>query len=307
MTAEPEIVPRWEWRTFGAEFGHAEQVLADHTADEVKDSDEVYLVSVHANTSVKLRDELVDVKHLVQVDDDGLELWKPVLKAAFPLTADQTALVLATLGVVAPALGRPTYTLEQFRDELVATNADLRILPLHKRRTRYVVDGCMVERTEIATTSRSVGTIAIESPDRALVRATIERLGLAGRPNTNVARGLKTLVGFGVLRNAVIDVGTNSVKFFLGERRADGTTETVADRAEVTRLGEGLDASGVLSLEAIARTIAVVGGLYDEARAEGADTITIVGTAGLRSAANHQRVRRRTACPLRALDRDHRR
>ena len=146
----------------------------------------------------------------------------------------------------------------------------------------------MVERTEIATASRSVGTIAIESPDRALVRATIERLGLAGRPNTNVARGLKTLVGFGVLRNAVIDVGTNSVKFFLGERRPDGTTETVADRAEVTRLGEGLDASGVLSPEAIARTIAVVGGLYDEARAEGADTITIVGTAGLRSATNHR-------------------
>ena len=101
-----------------------------------------------------------------------------------------------------------------------------------------------------------------------------------------MARGLKTLVGFGVLRNAVIDVGTNSVKFFVGERRPDGTTATVADRAEVTRLGEGLDASGVLSTEAIERTIAVVGARYDEARAEGADTIVIVGTAGLRSAAN---------------------
>ena len=89
-----------------------------------------------------------------------------------------------------------------------------------------------------------------------------------------------------MLRNAVIDVGTNSVKFFVGERRPDGTTATVADRAEVTRLGEGLDASGVLSTEAIERTIAVVGARYDEACAEGADTIVIVGTVGLRSAAN---------------------
>jgi exopolyphosphatase / guanosine-5'-triphosphate,3'-diphosphate pyrophosphatase len=284
--AEPEIVPRWEWRTFGAVFGLAERVLADYKPDEVRESDEVYLVSVHTNASVKLRDELADVKHLERIDGDGLELWQPVLKAAFPLSAEQTTMVLETLGVEAPSLARTTYTLEQFRSEMVATNPDLRVVPVHKRRTRYVVDGCMVERTEIATGSRSIGTIAIESPDPALVRTTIERLGLAGRPNVNVARGLKTLVGFGVLRNAVIDVGTNSVKFFVGERRPDGTTETVADRAEVTRLGEGLDASGVLSTKAIERTIAVVGARYDEARAEGADTIVIVGTAGLRSAAN---------------------
>ena len=47
----------------------------------------MYLVSVHTNASVKLRDELADVKHLERVDDDGLELWKPVLKTAFPLSA----------------------------------------------------------------------------------------------------------------------------------------------------------------------------------------------------------------------------
>ena len=47
MTAEPEIVPRWEWRTFGAEFGLADRVLGEYTPDEVPESDEVYLVSVH--------------------------------------------------------------------------------------------------------------------------------------------------------------------------------------------------------------------------------------------------------------------
>ncbi len=52
-------------------------------------------------------------------------------------------------------------------------------------------------------------------------------------------------------RYAVIDVGTNSVKFHIGERAADGSWRTVVDRAEVTRLGEGLDDSGRLEPEPI--------------------------------------------------------
>ena len=101
-----------------------------------------------------------------------------------------------------------------------------------------------------------------------------------------MARGLKRLVGFGGRPNAVIDVGTNSVKFYLAEQRADGTTRTIADRADVTRLGEGLDESGALSAEAIRRTVDAVCALHDEALSEGADTIALVGTAGLRSASN---------------------
>jgi exopolyphosphatase/guanosine-5'-triphosphate,3'-diphosphate pyrophosphatase len=157
---------------------------------------------------------------------------------------------------------------------------------VHKRRAHYRVDGCMVELTAIEAVGRSVRTIAIEDPDPALLRATIVRLGLAGRANVNMARGLKALVGFGSRRNAVIDVGTNSVKFHLGEQRADGTVHALADRAEVTRLGEGLDGSGRLSGEAIERTIAAIAAMHDHAEREHAATIAIVGTAGLRSAAN---------------------
>ena len=62
-----------------------------------------------------------------------------------------------------------------------------------------------------------------------------------------VARGLKAMVGFGAQVFAVIDVGTNSVKFHLAERRADGAVRTVVDRADVTRLGEGLDETGALT------------------------------------------------------------
>ena len=111
-------------------------------------------------------------------------------------------------------------------------------------------------------------------------------LGLATRANVCMARGLKTLVGFGTVRHAVIDVGTNSVKLHVGERRADGTWNAVIDRAIVTRLGEGLDATGVLGPEPMERTLDAIATLAEEARAADATTIVAVGTAGLRAAAN---------------------
>ena len=57
----------------------------------VQESDELYLLSVHGDASIKIRDGLMDVKHREQVDTDGLELWLPVLKAAFPLAAADVA------------------------------------------------------------------------------------------------------------------------------------------------------------------------------------------------------------------------
>ena len=87
-------------------------------------------------------------------------------------------------------------------------------------------------------------------------------------------------------RFAVIDVGTNSVKFHVGELEADGTWRTVADRAEVTRLGEGLDESGRLGAEPMARTVEAIADMVDEARREGAAEIVAVGTAGMRIASN---------------------
>jgi exopolyphosphatase/guanosine-5'-triphosphate,3'-diphosphate pyrophosphatase len=286
MSPDPPIVPRWEWRTFGEDLGDAEAVFARRTPDRERESDEIYLLSTLGDTSVKLRDELVDVKRLDRVDDAGLELWMPEMKQAFPLSAGRVAAVLDAAGATGVALRRESYTREQFALDIIEPDPHLLALGVHKRRVHYRLDECMVELTDIEAVGRRVRTIAIEDADSALVRATIDRLGLGERPNVNMARGLKTLVGFGSRRNAVVDVGTNSVKFHLGEQHADGTIHAVADRAEMTRLGEGLDRSGVLTEAAIARTVAAIAAMHDQARHEHATTIAIVGTAGLRSAAN---------------------
>jgi exopolyphosphatase/guanosine-5'-triphosphate,3'-diphosphate pyrophosphatase len=84
----------------------------------------------------------------------------------------------------------------------------------------------------------------------------------------------------------VIDVGTNSVKFVIAERAENGSWTTVVDRAEVTRLGEGLDDGGELRPEPIERTVEVVAAMVDEAREAGVAEIAAVGTAGLRIASN---------------------
>jgi exopolyphosphatase/guanosine-5'-triphosphate,3'-diphosphate pyrophosphatase len=82
-------------------------------------------------------------------------------------------------------------------------------------------------------------------------------------------------------------VGTNSVKFHIGEKHADGTWTKVVDRADVTRLGEGLDASGgAFTPQAMERTVVAIAGMAAEAQREGAAAVAAVGTMGLRTARN---------------------
>jgi exopolyphosphatase/guanosine-5'-triphosphate,3'-diphosphate pyrophosphatase len=281
-----QIVPRWEWRTFGQRFGDATEVLGTRGPSSVHDSDELYILSAKGDASVKVRDDLVDVKHLLEVNDDGLELWRPIMKADFPLSWDEVATVLTALNVAVPDRRREAYTADEFDSEVVGPHPDLRAVQVHKRRRRYVVDECMVELTDIRAGGSGTYTLAVESVDPSSVSSTIERLGLDGFSNVSVPRGLKALVGFSAFRYAVIDVGTNSVKFHLGERRADGALATIVDRADITRLGEGQTESGLLADGAIARTVDAIAALVDEARREGAQEIVAAGTAGLRRAPN---------------------
>jgi exopolyphosphatase / guanosine-5'-triphosphate,3'-diphosphate pyrophosphatase len=87
-------------------------------------------------------------------------------------------------------------------------------------------------------------------------------------------------------RYAVIDLGTNSVKFHIGERDAAGRWLRVLDRAEVTRLGEGLRESSEIAPAAWERTLAAIRDMAADARAAGASQIVALGTMGMRNARN---------------------
>jgi exopolyphosphatase/guanosine-5'-triphosphate,3'-diphosphate pyrophosphatase len=252
----------------------------------VQESDELYLLSDESDASVKVRDDLMDVKRLEAVDGNGLEQWRPVLKSLFPLGAADARTVLDALGASEQELAREAYALEQLTDEVVEANPALAAVAVHKRRVHYRLDECMAELSEVTVGNRSARTIAVEAEDPELVAATVRELQLADRPNVCVARGLKTLLGLDPVRFAVIDVGTNSVKLHVGERRANGSWRTVVDRAEVTRLGEGLYDTGSLQPEPLRRTADAIVGMVDEARREGAAEVAAVATAGMRRAEN---------------------
>lgn len=87
-------------------------------------------------------------------------------------------------------------------------------------------------------------------------------------------------------RYASIDVGTNSVLLLVAERGAGGRFEAVQERAEITRLGRGVDKSGKLAAEAIADTVAVVETFAREAHALGAKGLVISATSAARDASN---------------------
>ena len=146
------IVPRWEWRTFGDDFGPAEGKFAALTPERVQESDEVYVLSTKSDASVKVRDGLMDVKHLEHVNEDGLEQWIPVLKRAVPLDSADIATLFAALGVPGPPTGTVTY--DEFLATIEATPA-LRLTRVHKRRARYTVGGCMSELSTKCGTSEA--------------------------------------------------------------------------------------------------------------------------------------------------------
>ena len=87
------------------------------------------------------------------------------------------------------------------------------------------------------------------------------------------------------MRVAAIDVGTNTVLLLVAEARGRDAVP-LAERAEITRLGRGVDASGRLDPRAIAETVRVLAAFAAEARRLGAGTIDCVATSAARDAAN---------------------
>ena len=187
-----EIIPRWEWRSFGSHFGDAETRLKACGAGKLQHSDEIYLLSSVSDANVKIRDGLMDIKRLEETNTHGFEQWRPVLKEAFPLPAAAIEAVFVALGVVSPPESVPIML-----DQLLAkatSDSRLRTLEVHKVRTRYQLEGCMAELTEVAANGKTIRTMAVESEDPAHITAALRALGLDGVENVSYPRGLKRLV-----------------------------------------------------------------------------------------------------------------
>ncbi len=89
-------------------------------------------------------------------------------------------------------------------------------------------------------------------------------------------------------RAAVIDVGTNTALLLVAELSEDDKLVVLQTARRFVRLGQGIDESGRINVEAIQRLLSALG----EFRAiiSGVDVIKVVGTSASRDAANIEEV-----------------
>ena len=189
------IVARWEWRTFGAGFEEPEARIRKFEQSNMKESEEVYVLSRNSDENVKVRDDLLDIKQLQEVNGDGLEQWYPVMKAGFPISVEDLKKLFSYFNVPEPLFGRKEYTFSQFLDEIVRPNQNLRLVHVGKKRHIYVINGAIVEIAETDFDGVTLQTICVEHEDPDLVMKTVRQLALEDLPNINYIQAMKKTVG----------------------------------------------------------------------------------------------------------------
>lgn len=99
---------------------------------------------------------------------------------------------------------------------------------------------------------------------------------------------------------AILDIGSNSVRFAVLDRRDDGAFFVPTGRKDIctTRLGKGLDETGRLSAPAMEATLAACRRFCDRAEAAGAPAYAYA-TSAVRDASNRQELldALKAACP----------
>jgi len=88
------------------------------------------------------------------------------------------------------------------------------------------------------------------------------------------------------MRIGVVDIGTNSTRLLIADVGAEGAVAELDRRTRVTRLGDGVDASGALAEASMARVFATLDAYAAAIAAAGCDATTAVLTSAVRDAAN---------------------
>ncbi|MGL5851706.1 MAG: Ppx/GppA phosphatase family protein, partial [Phycicoccus sp.] len=87
-------------------------------------------------------------------------------------------------------------------------------------------------------------------------------------------------------RVAAVDCGTNSIRLLVADVDPDRGLTDVARRMEVVRLGQGIDRTGRIAPEAMARTLAVAHEYAEQCRGLDVERVRFVATSASRDADN---------------------
>ena len=87
-------------------------------------------------------------------------------------------------------------------------------------------------------------------------------------------------------RVAAIDCGTNSIRLLVAEKGVDGSMVEIDRRLQLVRLGQGVDATGEVHPDALARTFAAIDDHAAVIREFGCEKVRFVATSAARDARN---------------------
>ncbi|HWS98239.1 MAG TPA: hypothetical protein VN620_17375 [Candidatus Methylomirabilis sp.] len=192
----PEIKPRFEFRIWADSLAPLRTELdAMGQAREAK-SAETYLISkVTERCNAKIRAELMDIKVLV-AEDRGLEQWKPILKAGFPLSQlDIASQVFPSLQLVAPTLVKSAYTYDEFLQGVVRREPKIAVVEVTKTRYQYSIGVCAAEYSLITINGVPRDTVAVESTDADAVLELVSKLDIH-EPNVSYIREIRRILGW---------------------------------------------------------------------------------------------------------------
>ncbi len=190
-----KIIPRWEWRTFGQDLSDGIKTIQAYPEEKVRTSSEIYILSQNSNDNTKIRDELMDIKTLLRVHQQGLEQWTPILKASFPIHINDLAIVYKAFNLPLPFLKKDEYTYEEYLNELIIPNKSLIMVNVVKERHGFTIDDAIVEFANVKFNNVPIQTIAVEHADPDLVLKTVNKLGLDHYENINYIKAMKRQVG----------------------------------------------------------------------------------------------------------------
>jgi hypothetical protein len=192
-----EIEPRYEFRAFAQNFGIVEErIRALSPVENLRESLDTYIISADTDeNNTKIRYGQMDIKVFVE-EKQGLEQWKPRMKAEFPLEAELIREeVFPAWGVRLPEFERGTYTKAQFLDEVIRPHPALYVAEVYKLRFSFTVNECITEIAHLLVNGASIRTVAVESTDVEAVLEARRMVRLREYANINYLVAIKRIMG----------------------------------------------------------------------------------------------------------------
>ena len=124
-----------------------------------------------------------------------LNCGEPVLKAKFPLSQNDVATAFLEWQLSLPELGRKTYTIDQFTNQLIAAQPHLRVAPVTKLRRRFSFAGCIAEFVRLSVDSLYLESFSLEHEQTGPIVEALNDLGLVNVSNINYPLALKRALG----------------------------------------------------------------------------------------------------------------